>query len=80
MNEEYDQMMMLEEMESLREILEEMGCTTRSEVEAQFAAKNEASICDVLDWMDQVGVSNVSELSDKIVALHTQLDAQEYSN
>ncbi len=76
MNEEYDQMMLLEEMESLREILAEIGCTTRSEVEAQFAAKGEASVCDVLDWMDQLAVSSSGELDQRIATLHTQLDAE----
>lgn len=77
MNEEYDQMMLLEEMESLREILDEMGCTTRSEVEAQFQAKGEANLCDVLDWMDQIGVNNTDELDQRIAALHAQLDASD---
>ncbi len=77
MNEEYDQMMLLEEMESLREILDELGCTTRSEVEAQFAAKGDPGVCDALDWMDQLGVSSSVELNQRITALHTQLDAQD---
>ncbi len=77
MNEEYDQLMLLEEMESLCEIMSELGCTTRSEVEAQFAAKGDPSVCDVLDWMDQLGVSSSGELDQRIAALHTKLDEQD---
>jgi hypothetical protein len=76
MNEEYNQMMLLEEMESLRETLDEMGCTTRREVELQLASKNDPSLSDVLDWMDQVGVNSAGELNQRINALHAHLDEQ----
>ncbi|PZR99069.1 MAG: hypothetical protein DLM69_07770 [Candidatus Chloroheliales bacterium] len=72
--EEYSQMMLLEEMESLRETLDELGCTTRREVEVQLAAKGDPSVGDVLDWMDQIGVGSSVELDQRIAALHAQLD------
>jgi len=79
MGEEYDQMMLLEEMESLRETLAELGCTTRQQVEARLAAKGDPSVSDVLDWMDQLGVSSSTELDQRIATLHAQLDEQSYN-
>jgi len=84
---EYDRMLLLEDLESLREEMEEIGVTNLAEVrrwlDAPHADRAHGSIqrADLVALrairalMEDHGITTLAQLEDQIAALHAELDA-----
>ncbi|GEM_PF-1882010 len=74
----YETMVLLDELESLREQLEEIGVSSRTEAEARLAAyPDEAAISEVLDLMEELGVEDLAALNARLNDLHVTMDQDE---
>jgi hypothetical protein len=80
-NLEYDTLVELEDLESLKEELEEVGLSTIKEVEIALTNINDPERRDMLsqirDAMLELEVEDVAEINDLIVSIHQQLDEKE---
>ena len=84
---QYAQMLLLEDLESLREEMEEVGVRDREEVRrwldappADRAAGTPsraelAALRAILELMDEHGIPSLAVLESRIAALHADLDA-----
>ena len=83
----YDRMLLLEDLESLREEMEELGVTNLAEVRRWLdvppadRAHGVAPRADLVALrsiralMDDHGITTLAELEERIAALHAELDA-----
>lgn len=77
-NEVYDQMVILDELESLREQMEEVRVSSRTEAEARMAAyPDDTATQDVLDLLDELAVENLTDLNDRLNQMHVEMDQDE---
>lgn len=85
-SEEYEQMLLLEDLESLAEEMDEVGVADVAEVKRWLAvshqggqegipgAADEAALRAILDLMEELEVSSRTELDGRIRALQEQMD------
>ncbi len=74
----YETMVLLDDLESLREQLEEIGVSSRTEAEARLAAyPDEVAISEVLDLMEELGVEDLAALNARLTDLHVAMDQDE---
>jgi hypothetical protein len=83
---EYDQMLALEDLESLAEEMDEVGVTDRDQARGWLrppggpaqagvpSAADEAALRAILDMMEELGVTDRAQLDARIRALRDQMD------
>ena len=83
---EYDQMLVLEGLESLAEEMDEVGVTDRDQVRRWLrppggpaqagvpSAADEAALYAILGMMEDLGITNRAQLDARIRALREQMD------
>jgi hypothetical protein len=84
---EYDRMLLLEDLESLREEMEEIGVSNLEEVRrwldapptdrahGTVARADLAALRSIRELMDEHGITTLAQLEDQIAELHAGLDA-----
>ena len=85
--EEYEQMMLLEDLESLHEEMEEIGVSDLAEVRRWLdlpaadraggapSRADRAALQAIQQLMEEHGITTRAELEERIAALHAELDA-----
>lgn len=83
---EYDQMMLLEDLESLREEMEEVGVTNLEEVRRWLgpphtdrahgvvARADVAALRAIREMMEEHGITTLAQLEEQVADLHAALD------
>lgn len=83
---EYDQMLVLEDLESLAEEMDEVGVTDRDQARRWLrppggpaqagvpSAADEAALHAILGMMEDLGITNRAQLDARIRALREQMD------
>jgi hypothetical protein len=87
MSDEYDRMLLLEDLESLREEMEEVGVTNLEEVRRWLDAppadrahgaiprSDLVALRSIRQLMEEYGVSTLVQLEEQIAQLHADLEA-----